>query len=198
MKGRPVATVTEQSGTIGLRFEDGTNSGTDMLASVFFGMSFAEARHIAPLPGTLFDAYLIAGASAPIELPTDHVSTDTALRIEGTSTAKAIRKAHEDSGLTWDQLAKVFCVSRRSVHSWANGARMNATNVELLMQFLGLLDCIEDASPDGRRSALLAIGADGQSALDRFRLSQSQLRGAFSDLPRPEALLGALHDDATE
>jgi hypothetical protein len=169
-----------------------------MLAGVFFGVSFAEAQPIVPLPGTLFDAYLIGGARAPVDLLVDQASEDTALRIEGMSTAKAIRKAHEDSGLTWDQLAKVFCVSRRSVHSWANGVRMNATNAELLMQFVRLLDCIEDASPDGRRSALLVIGDDGQSALDRFRLSQSQLRGAFSGLPRPEALLGVLHDDPNE
>lgn len=198
MKGQLTANVTGQFGTIGLRFEDGTNSGTDMLAGVFFGVSFAEAQPIVPLPGTLFDAYLIAGARAPVDLLVDQASADTALRVEGMSTAKAIRKAHEDSGLTWDQLAKVFCVSRRSVHSWANGARMNATNAELLMQFVRLLDCIEDASPEGRRSALLAIGDDGQSALDRFRLSQSQLRGAFSGLPRPEALLGVLHDDPNE
>ena len=87
-----------------------------MLAGAFFGVSFVEAQAIVPLPGILFDAYLIAGAHAPVDLLVDQASTDTALRIEGMSTAKAIRKAHEDSGLTWDQLAKVFGVSRRSVH----------------------------------------------------------------------------------
>jgi hypothetical protein len=198
MNGQPTVNATGRSGAIGLRFEDGTNSGTDMLTGAFFGVSIAEAHPIVPLPGTLFDAYLIAGARAPVDLLVDQASADAALRIEGMSTAKAIRKAHEDSGLTWDQLAKVFCVSRRSVHSWANGARMNATNAELLMQFVRLLDCIEDTSPDGRRSALLAVGDDGQNALDRFRMSQSQLRGAFSSLPRPEALLGVLHDDPNE
>ena len=32
-------------------------------------------------------------------------------------------KAH--SGLTWEQLGKAFGVSRRAVHLWANGGRMN-------------------------------------------------------------------------
>lgn len=198
MKGQPTVSAAGRAGTPGLRFEDGTNSGTDMLAGVFFGASFDEAQPIVPLPGTLFDAYLIAGTRPPVDLIVDQAATDTSLRIEGMSTAKAIRKAHEDSGLTWDQLAKVFCVSRRSVHAWANGARMNATNAELLMQFVRLLDCIEDASPEGRRSALLAIGDDGQNALARFRQNQSQLQGAFSRLPRPEALLGVQHDDPKE
>lgn len=195
MNGQSTVTFTGRSDATGMRFADGTNSGTDMLVRVFLGVPFVEPQPIVPLPGTLFDAYLITGAPPPIDLHVDQALADTALDIEGMSTAKAIRKAHEDSGLTWDQLAKVFCVSRRSVHSWANGARMNATNAELLMQFVRLLDCIEDTSPDGRRSALLTIGDDGQSALDRFRASQSQLRGAFSGLPRPEALLGVLHDD---
>ena len=198
MKGQPAATATGHPRAIGLWFEEGTSSGADMLAGPLLGVSFDLAQPIAPLLGSLLDAYSLAGAPVPLGLPADRVSAGAALPIEGMSTAKVIRKAHEDSGLTWDQIAKVFCVSRRSVHSWANGARMNAANIELLMQFVRLLDCIKEPSPDGRRAALLAIGDDGQSALDRFRMSQSQLRDAFSSLQRPEALLAVLHDDATE
>ena len=75
---------------------------------------------------------------------------------------------------------------------------MNATNVELLMSFVGFLDRLEAVSPEDRRAALLAIGRDGKSALDRFRLDYSQVRDAFDTLPRPESLLGAKHDDVAE
>jgi hypothetical protein len=57
---------------------------------------------------------------------------------------------------------------------------------------------LEAVSPEDRRAALLAIGRDGKSALDRFRLDYSQVRDAFDTLPRPESLLGAKHDDVAE
>jgi DNA-binding transcriptional regulator YiaG len=187
-------------------FEDATNSGApDLLAGPLIGVRVpypagAMVGAIVASPGVMFDAYLLAERVASLGLSVEGVAPEAAAELltGGISTAKAIRKAHEDSGLTWEQLARVFCVSRRSVHSWANGARMNATNVELLMRFVGFLDRLEAASPEERRAALLAIGRDGKSALDRFRLHYSQLRNAFDTLPRPESLLGAEHDDVAE
>jgi DNA-binding transcriptional regulator YiaG len=40
------------------------------------------------------------------------------------------------TGMTWDALARVFGVSRRAVHLWANGGRMKDANAR---QLLGLL-----------------------------------------------------------
>jgi hypothetical protein len=186
----------------GFWFEDGTNSGApDLLSARLVGVRLPYLPGvIVASPGMMLDAYLIAERVTSVGLPVEGVPLAAAAELVtgGTSTAKAIRKAHEDSGLTWEQLARVFCVSRRSVHLWANGARMNATNVELLMRFVDFLDRLEAASPDERRTALLAIGRDGKSALDRFRLHYSQLRDAFDTLPRPESLLGAEHDDVAE
>jgi hypothetical protein len=191
-----------------LWFEDATNSGApDLLAPPLVGVRVPHLAGVSLLPGAIvaspgmmLDALLIAEHVPSLGLLVQGVpqAATAELLTGGNSTAKAIRKAHEDSGLTWEQLARVFCVSRRSVHSWANGARMNATNVELLMRFVGYLDRLEAASPDERRTALLAIGRDGKSALDRFRLNYSQLRDAFDTLPRPESLLGAEHDDVAE
>jgi DNA-binding transcriptional regulator YiaG len=186
-----------------LWFEEATSSGApDLLAGPLFGLRAPRLPGaIVASPGIIFDAYRIAEHVATLGLLVEGVPQPTATAewlAGGNSTAKAIRKAHEDSGLTWEQLARVFSVSRRSVHAWANGARMNATNVELLMRFVGFLDDFEAASSDERRTGLLAIGRDGKSALDRFRLHYSQLRGAFDTLPRPESLLGARHDDGAE
>lgn len=40
------------------------------------------------------------------------------------SQAEAVRLLRERSGLTWDELAQLFGVQRRTVHCWAVGARM--------------------------------------------------------------------------
>ena len=201
MSSRAEAPAIEEAQPRRFWFEDATNSGApDLLAAPLLGAHAAIIGQIVASPGLLLDAYLIAERPVPLGLPAEAIEQGAAhdVVLGGMSTAKAVRKAHEDSGLTWEQLARVFCVSRRSVHSWANGARMNATNVELLMRFVGFLGRMEAASPDERRAALLAIGPGDKSALDRFRLDYSQLRDAFDTLPRPESLLGALHDDVTE
>jgi len=46
--------------------------------------------------------------------------------------AARVRRLKEDSGLTWDQLRRLFGVSRRTVHMWAGGGRINARNEERL------------------------------------------------------------------
>jgi DNA-binding transcriptional regulator YiaG len=112
-------------------------------------------------------------------------------------TAKAIRKAHEDSGLTWEQLARSFGVSRRSLHLWANGGRMNAGNVEILMSFADLVNHINAATPSERRAALLAINEDGRSILDSFRSHYLDRRGFANSEWRPEGYLNAVHGDVS-
>jgi DNA-binding transcriptional regulator YiaG len=141
---------------------------------------------------------LTAQQSIPINVPVEQLPyrSGLTLPVEEMSTAKAINKAHEDSGLTWEQLARIFAVSRRALHMWANGARMNATNAELLMRLVVFLGQME-GGPDQRRAALLAIGDDGKSALDRFRSQHTNIDRRFDSLPRPDALLGALHDIRT-
>src|SRR5262245_36297225 len=39
----------------------------------------------------------------------------------GPTQRSAVRSLHDSSGLTWEQLARLFGVSRRAVHNWANG-----------------------------------------------------------------------------
>lgn len=180
-------------------FEDATNSGrADYLASPSFDVRTDEIGSIVLSPSALLDAYRVAFRHTPIELPTELVESNSQTTNHDVSTAKAVRKAHEDSGLTWELLARVFAVSRRSVHSWANGARMNATNVELLMRFNDFLDKLPGETPSDRRAQILSIGSDGRSLLDRFRTEYSRVRDAFVTTPRPESLLEARHDSGGE
>lgn len=54
--------------------------------------------------------------------------------------AEVIQDLHAQTQLTWDQIARYFGVSRRSVHAWAVGGRMSSVNEEAVIQVADLLE----------------------------------------------------------
>jgi hypothetical protein len=92
------------------------------------------------------------------------------------STAGLVNKLHTQSGLTWDQVGRLLGVSRRAVHMWAAGKRMNARNAELLADLVRLVDMAPVGTPDERRSWLFTATADGVTPIERF-LSQHRQPG---------------------
>jgi hypothetical protein len=102
---------------------------------------------------------------------------------------------HEQSGLTWDQLGRLFGVSRRTVHLWASGSGMNAANAETLFALVNLVSKAEGRTPGERRAALLRPGSGGRSAIDGFRLARGAV-GQSINAPtlRPEVLLDARYE----
>lgn len=107
-----------------------------------------------------------------------------------------MRRLHEESGLTWEQLGRVFGVSRRAVHLWANGSRMNAANTETLAELVAVVRELPGTAPEQRRAELLAPGGDGRSIIDRLRARTACGPGDVTGVPpRPDQLLGARHDD---
>lgn len=84
----------------------------------------------------------------------------------------------EHSGLTWDQLGRVFGVSRRAVHLWANGGRMNEANAESLRRFAAAVASHLGSSPEETRAALLAHESGVESVIDSFRGAQVRRPGA--------------------
>jgi transcriptional regulator with XRE-family HTH domain len=52
------------------------------------------------------------------------------------STSSAIMELRRLSGLTWEQLATLFGVARRSLHFWASGKPVSAPNEERLRRLL--------------------------------------------------------------
>lgn len=81
--------------------------------------------------------------------------------------AAEVKWLHEQSGLTWEQLGRIFGVSRRAVHLWANGGRMNATNAQALAQLVALVRELPGRSANERRAALLAPTSEGASTVDQ-------------------------------
>ena len=119
------------------------------------------------------------------------------------------------TGLTWDQLARVFKVSRRSLHFWASGKPMAATNEEHLQRMLAVARRIDRGSAGATRAALFDAREGGSLPFDllaagdyervvsllgteaTLRVRPPSLsaaaRAARAPL-KPEELVGALHD----
>jgi hypothetical protein len=74
---------------------------------------------------------------------------------ESESTARAINELHRLSGLTWEQLADLFQLARRSLHFWASGKPLNAGNEERLRRVLAAIRTADRGSASSNRAMLL-------------------------------------------
>ena len=135
---------------------------------------------------------------------------------ELTSPEVAIAELRRRSGLTWEQLARVFGVARRSVHFWASGKALNATNEERLGRLLAVIRRIDRGNAPQTRAMLMTALDDGTIPFDLLVTGQldelvdrvgggrrevvrvlpplsAAARSARTPL-RPEERVGALHD----
>ena len=78
----------------------------------------------------------------------------------------AVNELRRLSGLTWEQLAQVFNVSRRSLHFWASGKAMSLANGEHLQRVLAVVRRIDRGSASATRTALLGGCEDGNRPFD--------------------------------
>jgi transcriptional regulator with XRE-family HTH domain len=107
----------------------------------------------------------------------------------------ALRSLREMSGLTWDQLGKLFGVSRRAVHHWASGGRMTARNADVLADLTLRFSQVKGTSVDERRAAILAPDESGYSLFDRLRMRYRTSSLDISGTPfSPGQLLENLND----
>lgn len=72
------------------------------------------------------------------------------------------------TGLTWEQLAYLFGVSRQSVHFWASGGTMTAAHRLHLERVLDTVRFVDRGSITENRAALLEIRDDGTTLLDQL------------------------------
>lgn len=115
------------------------------------------------------------GTSAAPALPADIVSR-SARPVQQTTagsavtqparTGAAIAELRRLSGFTWDQLARLFGVSRRSLHFWASGRAMTPGNEEHLQRLLAAIRKIDRRSASANRAELLAVRDDGSIPFD--------------------------------
>jgi transcriptional regulator with XRE-family HTH domain len=79
---------------------------------------------------------------------------------------QAVNELRKLSGLTWEQLANLFDVSRRSVHFWASGQPLAVAHEEKLNRILDVVQYISLGSASLNRSLLMGLGKDGRSYLE--------------------------------
>ncbi len=90
----------------------------------------------------------------------------TAVGIPKAANAVSLTEVRRLSGLSWDQLARLLKVSRRTLHFWASGKPMARTNEEHLLRVLGVLRLLDPSSSESNRSALFSSVQDEVSAID--------------------------------
>jgi transcriptional regulator with XRE-family HTH domain len=123
------------------------------------------------------------------DIPVSFISSD----LIGTSQA-AVNELRRLSGLTWEQLAKILNVSRRSLHFWASGKPLSPFNEELLRRLLGTIQYINRGSVSENRSLLLHPVRDSSIPLDLLIAGKyeeiKQLLGAgkVSEKPKLKSL----------
>ena len=94
--------------------------------------------------------------------------TSGAARAPRVDTASAVRGLKSRSGLSWQQLADAFGVSRRSLHFWANGGNMATASAQRLEALTQIVDGHAPAEPAAVRAALISSRASGRSQLEEL------------------------------
>jgi transcriptional regulator with XRE-family HTH domain len=110
----------------------------------------------------------------------------------------ALHKLRKLSGLTWEQLAKLFNVSRRTLHSWASGQPLSRSNEEKLNRLLVTLQYIDRGSASQNRGLLLQANSDSKLFLDLLAAGEyeevKRVLGSGNAPEKPK--LAPLSDDA--
>lgn len=107
-------------------------------------------------------------------------------------TAEAVLDIRRRSGLTWQQLARVFDVDRRSLHFWAKGSRPSGTHVERLELVRAILQQLDTGDPEYTRQRLVTPVHSGGSILDllaekRDREALESVRSIIHESVRSES-----------
>ena len=140
---------------------------------------------------TLAEFWYDAPATSSLsQAPDAHIT-----RPDPEETRRAVSELRRMSGLTWDQLGRLFEVSRRTMHSWASGKRLNANNEERLWRVLDVVRTAYRGSAQRTRAALFQV-REGESPFDlllaqRFNEARSVLGPGPPQRPRPSGQLSA-------
>lgn len=119
----------------------------------------------------LFSFVCLDSTSAGTEASTA-VEHDTSAIGNDRSAAEYVHSLRKLSGLTWDQLARIFDVSRRTIHLWASGKPMAIGNETKVHRLTAFIEKIDRGDARLNRTALLSVREDGVSVLELLRLNR--------------------------
>jgi DNA-binding transcriptional regulator YiaG len=159
------------------------------IVSIVFSSSVRTSSKIT----TLYQNLLAASemTTSGLTLPSTNSNSVETTRI-------ALNQLRKLSGLTWDQLARLFNVSRRSLHSWASGKPLSRFNEEQLNRLLATVQYINRGSASLNRSLLLTPGTDSRLPFDLLVIGEyeevKQILGYGNTPEKPK--LAPLSEDA--
>ena len=121
--------------------------------------------------------------------------------INGISAGQAVLEIRRLSGLTWAEMATLLDISRRSLHSWANGASVSVENELHVRRALAVMRVLNTGEAAPVRDLLRAIDRDGTLTLDQLALIPHRLSLSDEEKTRRRLNLSAadqmsLVDDA--
>lgn len=88
---------------------------------------------------------------------------------ESQTAASAVLEIRRLSGFTWEEMADVFDVSRRSIHHWAAGKTVTANHDQCIRSVLAVLRRLDRGSATLTRNVLVSPDAQGLSILDMLK-----------------------------
>lgn len=103
--------------------------------------------------------------------------------------ADGINELRSVSGLTVDQISRLFGVSRRSVHNWITGNPMAASHHERMSYLLTLVRSMNGSTPDLRRAELLD-SSGGVSLFHQLLAQRPELARVLYSPTSPSDRLG--------
>lgn len=155
--------VTDRSGTTGL---DRTMASL-VLASLAFGIApptSASPPGFIPLWGRPVNAARERWPASSLAPPVATWQEDILSRL------------HARSLLTWEQIARLMGVDRRTIHLWLTGTQPRGPRAERLSRVMQVVDGFGSLTPEEIRGRLLQPGDAGQPSL--FEVLVAQAAGA--------------------
>lgn len=119
-------------------------------------------------------ARTVSGGAATSESPELVAAGLGAQQREGQ--AKLVAELRRTSGLTWEQLARVFGVSRRTLHFWASGKPMLPIHEERVARVLAVVRRVDRGSAASTRRTLMTITSANELPFDLL------VAGRYSEL----------------
>lgn len=92
--------------------------------------------------------------------------SDSLFRVKPPLVQVALQEIKSTTGLTWQQLARVFKVSQRSLHLWMDGEAMDSLHQERLYRVLTIIRRLPFFEAFQNRAFLLSPQTDGTIPLD--------------------------------
>lgn len=108
--------------------------------------------------------------------------------------ARSVRSMHQRSGLTWDELARIFGVTRRTLYNWSIGGQVSAANAQAIAEVIRSLHEIDSGDPKITRSRLLAPTQNGATLYAKLLEQRRRTSHPVASLYSPDQLLGARYD----